>query len=173
MKSFASPGPITLPLIRLWPKEHNSPHACHAAEAGPTFRQRVHRLALAPPGDAPARSTVPMGLLARLYFPRVGPGYGQAMAGLPHTARRPGAAAHALHNALQSLGHMGRGRGALAGVWGPWAASRGRATARSPRAPGRRTQHRGPKRGEGRGGSGDNPPQGATGIALIAHKGDV
>jgi hypothetical protein len=128
---------------------------------------------LATPVDAPARSTGHSGLVARLSLPLVGPGYGQARAGLPHTASRPGAAGHARPNGRQSLGHMGRGRGARAGGWGPCAASRGRATARSPRAPGRRPQHRGPKRGAGRGGSGDKPPQGAPGIASLANQGDV
>src|SRR5215831_4750359 len=68
---------------------------------------------------------------------------------------------------------MGRGWLALAGVCGQCAASRGRATTRSPRAPWRRHQHRGQKRGDGIGFSGYKHQKGDKVIAIIDNHGYV
>src|SRR5215831_18250719 len=68
---------------------------------------------------------------------------------------------------------MGRGWLALAGVCGQCAASRGRKAARSPRAPWRRDQHRGQKRGDGIGFSGYKHQKGEKVLAIIDNQGYV
>src|SRR5256884_7754886 len=68
---------------------------------------------------------------------------------------------------------MGRRRVALAGVCGECAASRGREAARSQRAPWRRDQHRGQKRGDGIGYSGYKHQKGEKVIAIIDNHGSV
>src|SRR2546429_8942209 len=68
---------------------------------------------------------------------------------------------------------MGRRRVALAGVCGECAASRGREAARSQRAPWRRDQHRGQKRGDGIGFSGYKHQKGEKVIAIIDNHGSV
>src|SRR6185503_4630390 len=62
---------------------------------------------------------------------------------------------------------------ALAGVCGQCAASCGREAARSHRAPWRRDQHRGQKRGDGIGYSGHKQQKGEKVIAIIDHHGYV
>ena len=57
-------------------------------------------------------------------------------------------------------------------LW-PWTASRGRAAAQSPRAPWRRDQYGGEKRGDGSGSAGHQQQKGENVIALIDHHGDV
>src|SRR2546423_6629741 len=66
---------------------------------------------------------------------------------------------------------MGRRRVALAGVCGECAASRGREAARSQRAPWRRHQHRGKKRGDGIGYSGHKHEKGEKVIAMTDNNG--
>src|SRR5256884_5644099 len=68
---------------------------------------------------------------------------------------------------------MGRRRVALAGVCGECAASRGREAARSQRAPWRRNEHRGQKRGDGIGYSGHKHQKGDKVIAIIDNHGYV
>src|SRR5258705_5724435 len=68
---------------------------------------------------------------------------------------------------------MGRRRVALAGVCGECAASRGREAARSPRAPWRRHQHRGQKRGDGISYSGYKHQKGDKVIAIIDNNGYI
>src|SRR5436190_13942425 len=68
---------------------------------------------------------------------------------------------------------MGGRRVALAGVCGECAASRGREAARSQRAPWRRHQHRGQKRGDGIGYSGHKHQKGEKVIAIIDNNGYV
>src|SRR6266446_1553839 len=68
---------------------------------------------------------------------------------------------------------MGRRWVALAGVGGECTASRGRETARPQRAPWRRDQHRGQKRGDGIGYSGHKHQKGEKVIAIIDNHGYV
>jgi hypothetical protein len=87
--------------------------------------------------------------------------------------RRPGQVSHPLYDRLQSLCQMGRRWITLAGVHRERAASGGRETPRHQRAPRRRDQHRGQKRGDGIGYSGYKHQKGEKVIAIIDNNGYV
>src|SRR2546425_4199280 len=82
-------------------------------------------------------------------------------------------ASHPLHDHLQSLCQMGRRWLTLAGVHRERTASGGREAARYQRAPWRRDQHRGQKRGDGIGYSGYKHQKGEKVIAIIDNHGSV
>src|SRR5438132_10710172 len=82
-------------------------------------------------------------------------------------------ASHSLHDHLHSLCQMGRRWLTLAGVHRERTASGGRETPRHQRAPWRRYQHRGQKRGDGIGYSGYKHQKGEKVIAIIDNNGYV
>ena len=83
--------------------EHNGSTACTDADPRPTLRNRVHRIYLAAPLDAQARSKVQTGLLSRLSPHLVGALHGDAMEVRARAERRPGQVSHPLYDRLQSL----------------------------------------------------------------------
>jgi hypothetical protein len=159
--------------MRPWHEEHHGPKACHDANPCPMLRTGVRDIDRAAPLEAQARAKGHTGLLARLQPHPLGPLPRDAMEVLARADRRQRDTSHALYDRLQSLCHMGRCWGALAGVPRQGAASGGRATARDPWAPWRWDQHRGQKRGDGLGYAGHNHQQGEQVIAIIDNPGDV
>jgi hypothetical protein len=92
---------------------------------------------------------------------------------LAHSERCPWQTSHSLYERLQSLCQMGRGWVAPAGVHGQRGPSRGREETRCTRTAWRRDQHRGPKRGDGIGYSGDKHQTGEKVIAIPDNNGYV
>jgi hypothetical protein len=68
--------------VRPLPQEDHSPTACNGAGACPTLRPRMRGLYHPAPGNAPVRAHAHTGLRSRLAPQRVGPLYGEAIAGL-------------------------------------------------------------------------------------------
>jgi len=64
MEQFDSPMRIHILHMRAFHEEDNSSKACNDADSGATVRQRVHRIYLAAPLDAQARTQVQPGLYA-------------------------------------------------------------------------------------------------------------
>src|SRR5215204_33125 len=103
----------------------------------------------------------------------MGPLYGDAMEERARAARHRWGTRHSLHDCVSRLRQMGRRWVALAGVRGQWGASRGRETARPPRAPWRRDQHRRQKRDDGIAYSGHKHQKGDKVIAITDNNGYV
>jgi hypothetical protein len=128
---------------------------------------------LAAPLDAQARTKVQTGLLPGLSPHSADPLHGDAVEVFARADRRPGSSGHPLHDRVQGLCEMGRCWVPVAGIGGEWTASGGRKTPRHQRAPWRRDQDRGQKRGDGIGYSGHKQQTGEKVIAIIDQHGSV
>src|SRR5215831_12258268 len=108
MKQLDFPVRIIIPPMRPLQNEHHGTNACNDADSRPPLRTGVHRMSLAAPLDAHARSQVPTGLLARLYPHLMGARHGDAMEVLARADRGPWPPRPPFHDRLQGLGAMGR-----------------------------------------------------------------
>ena len=89
VKPLDPPVPLTIPHMTPLHHEHPGTTACNDADSRAMVRTRVHRLARAAPVEAQARAEGPTGLASPLESHPLGPRYWQAVAVLPHAARRP------------------------------------------------------------------------------------
>src|SRR6266446_6255457 len=108
MKQFDFLVRIAMPQMRSLPDEYNSSKACNDADPCATVRQRVHRISLAAPLDAQARSKVQTGLSPRLSPHLMGALHRDAMEVPARAARRQRDTGHSLYDRVQSLCQMGR-----------------------------------------------------------------